>query len=70
VIQDPQDWSARAGDPRSDHINAMRKLVFSSRVSDPERSNTEVVAAAPVAFVRELKAAPGADIIVLIYRPS
>jgi hypothetical protein len=48
----------------------MRKLVFSSRVSDPERSNTEVVAAEPVAFVRELKAAPGAEIIVLIYRTS
>jgi dihydrofolate reductase len=56
-------WSTRAGDPYSDHINAMRKLVFSSRVSDPEWSNTEVVTTDPVAFVRELKAAPGADIV-------
>ena len=56
-------WSARAGDPYSDHINAMRKLVFSSRVSDPDWSNTEVITAEPVAYVRQLKAAPGADIV-------
>jgi dihydrofolate reductase len=56
-------WSARSGDPYSDHINAMRKLVFSSRVSDPEWSNTEVVAAEPVAFIRELKTGPGGDIV-------
>jgi hypothetical protein len=35
----------------------MRKLVRSSRVGDPEWSNTEVVTAEPVAFVRALKAA-------------
>jgi dihydrofolate reductase len=37
-------WSAQAGDPYSDKINAMEKLVASTTLSDPEWNNTTVVA--------------------------
>lgn len=37
-------WSAQSGDPFSDKINSMEKLVASSTLSDPEWSNTTVLA--------------------------
>jgi dihydrofolate reductase len=56
-------WPGRSGDPYSDHINAMRKLVFSSQVTDPQWHNTTVVGEEPVAAIRRLKEEPGADIV-------
>jgi dihydrofolate reductase len=37
-------WSARSGDPYSDHINVMEKLVASTTLSDPAWQNTTVIA--------------------------
>jgi dihydrofolate reductase len=51
----------RSGDRHSDHINAMRKIVFSSQVTDPKRDNTDVIAGDPVQAVRDLKAQDGGD---------
>jgi len=56
-------WPSRSGDPYSDHINAMRKLVFSSQVADPSWENTIVVAKDAVETVREIKAEDGGDIV-------
>jgi dihydrofolate reductase len=56
-------WPGRSGDPYSDHINAMRKLLFSSRLTDPGWENTAVVAGEPVETVRKLKAEDGGDIV-------
>jgi dihydrofolate reductase len=33
-------WSARSGDPYSDRINTMRKVVVSRSLTDPEWANT------------------------------
>lgn len=56
-------WPSRGGTPYGDHINAMPKYVFSSRVSNPSWENTTVVGGDPVAFVSELKRGEGGDII-------
>jgi dihydrofolate reductase len=48
-------WSSRSGDPFSDRINTMRKVVVSTTLTDPEWANTEVVAGDVVARVRKLK---------------
>lgn len=56
-------WSARHGDPYSDRINAMRKVVVSTTLADPTWANTEVVAADVVGRVRELKAEEGGHIV-------
>lgn len=56
-------WPTRSGDPYSDHINAMRKFLFSSQIGDPSWNNTEVIAKDPVQAVRELKAQDGGDIV-------
>jgi dihydrofolate reductase len=56
-------WSARSGDPYSDRINAMRKVVMSTTLSDPEWTNTEVIAGDVVDRVRELKAEAGGHVV-------
>jgi dihydrofolate reductase len=56
-------WSGRSGDPYSDHMNAMRKLVFSSQVAEPSWNNTVVITEDPVETVRDLKAQDGGDIV-------
>jgi dihydrofolate reductase len=56
-------WSARSGDPYSDRINAMRKVVVSTTLSDPEWTNTEVIAGDVVDRVRELKAEAGGHVV-------
>jgi dihydrofolate reductase len=56
-------WPGRSGDPYSDHINTMRKLVFSSQVSDPAWENTIVVTEDPAETVRRIKAEEGGDIV-------
>jgi dihydrofolate reductase len=55
-------WPTRS-DPYSDHINAMRKYVVSSTLTDPEWTNTSVISGDPVAEIERLKAAPGKDIV-------
>jgi dihydrofolate reductase len=55
-------WSARSG-PYADHINAMRKIVASTTLTDPEWANTEVIAGDIAGQVRELKAEAGGDIV-------
>lgn len=56
-------WSSRDGDPYSDRINAMRKVVASSTLTDPQWQNTEVVADDVVGRVRELKNEDGGHIV-------
>ncbi|HKE75374.1 MAG TPA: dihydrofolate reductase family protein [Acidimicrobiales bacterium] len=56
-------WSARSGDPYSDRINTMRKVVVSRTLTDPAWANTEVIAGDVAAKVRELKATDGGDIV-------
>jgi dihydrofolate reductase len=56
-------WTARSGDPYSDRINAMRKVVVSRTLTDPEWANTEVIAGDVAARVRDLKAEDGGDIV-------
>lgn len=56
-------WSSRSGDPYTDRINAMRKVVVSTTLTDPEWANTEVVAGDVAGRVRDLKAEAGGDIV-------
>jgi dihydrofolate reductase len=56
-------WMARSGDPYSDRINTMRKVVVSTTLRDPEWANTEVVAGDVVAHVRGLKGEDGGHIV-------
>jgi dihydrofolate reductase len=56
-------WPTRSGDPYSDHINAMRKLVFSSQTTDPTWNNTTVIDEDPVGNIRTLKSQDGGDIV-------
>lgn len=56
-------WSTRSGDPYSDRINAMRKVVVSTTLIDPEWANTEVVAGDVVGRVRDLKTEVAGDIV-------
>jgi dihydrofolate reductase len=56
-------WPTRSGDPASDHINAMRKYVVSTTLTDPEWQNTTVIDRDVVAEVERLKAADGKNIV-------
>src|SRR5918993_4622901 len=56
-------WSSRSGDPYSDRINTMRKVVVSTTLTDPQWANTEVVAGDVVARVRDLKEEDGGHIV-------
>jgi dihydrofolate reductase len=56
-------WSSRGGDPYSDRINAMRKLVVSTTLTDPTWGNTEVIADGVVDRVRALKDEDGGHIV-------
>ena len=56
-------WPSRSGDPYSDRINSMEKLVVSTTLDTPEWSNTTVIRTDPIAEIRRLKAAPGQDIV-------
>ena len=46
------------------YLNGVSKYVVSSTLGDPEWENTTVLSGDPVEQVRELKSAPGADIVV------
>ena len=56
-------WTSRSGDPYSDRINAMRKVVVSTTLTDPAWNNTEVLAGDVVERVRELKDQDGGNIV-------
>jgi dihydrofolate reductase len=56
-------WSSRSGDPYTDRINTMRKVVVSTTLTDPQWNNTEVLASDVVARVRELKHEAGGHIV-------
>ncbi|HZA78226.1 MAG TPA: dihydrofolate reductase family protein [Acidimicrobiales bacterium] len=56
-------WTSRSGDPYSDRINTMRKVVASTTLTDPQWANTEVVAGDVVARVRKLKDEDGGKIV-------
>jgi dihydrofolate reductase len=56
-------WSARSGDPYSDRINTMRKVVVSTTLTDPDWANTEVIAGDVAARVGDLKGEDGGHIV-------
>jgi dihydrofolate reductase len=56
-------WSSRGGDPYSERINTMRKVVVSTTLTDPQWKNTEVVAGDVVDRVRDLKNEDGGHIV-------
>jgi dihydrofolate reductase len=56
-------WTSRSGDPYSDRINTMRKVVVSTTLTDPQWANTEVISGDVVARVRDLKDADGGHIV-------
>jgi dihydrofolate reductase len=56
-------WSSRSGDPMSDRMNTIRKVVVSTTLTDPEWKNTEVIAGEVVGRVRDLKGEDGGHIV-------
>jgi len=56
-------WQARSGDPLSDRMNAMRKVVVSTTLIDPDWANTTVISSDVAERVRQLKAEPGQDVV-------
>jgi dihydrofolate reductase len=56
-------WSSRSGDPYSDRINSMDKFVVSTTLTDPEWTNTAVIADDVIARIGALKQQPGQDIV-------
>lgn len=58
-----RQWPAATG-PYAEHINAMKKYVFSSTLQEADWSNTSVVADEPAQAVTALKNTPGGDLIV------
>ena len=56
-------WTSRSGDPYSDRINAMRKVVVSTTLTDPQWHNTEVITGDVVGAVRRLKDENGGHIV-------
>ncbi|KMS83456.1 MULTISPECIES: dihydrofolate reductase family protein [Streptomyces] len=58
-----RQWPAATG-PYAEHINAMKKYVFSSTLQEAEWTNTSVIANDPAQAVAQLKRTPGRDLIV------
>ena len=56
-------WPERSGEPYSDRINAMRKIVASTALTDPTWTNTEVVASGLADRLRAVKSERGGDIV-------
>lgn len=61
-------WSAQSGDPFSDKLNAMEKIVASTTLSDPEWNNTTVVAENLVEEIGRRKES-GGDIVQYGFGP-
>jgi dihydrofolate reductase len=58
-----ESWPTRSGDPVSDRMNSMRKVVASTTLTDPTWTNTEVVAGDLAGRVKELKSERGLNIV-------
>jgi dihydrofolate reductase len=56
-------WPSRSGDPLSDRMNSIPKYVVSTKLKNPDWSNTTVIANDVVAEIRKLKQQPGQDIV-------
>lgn len=56
-------WMSRSGDPYSDRINTMRKVVASTTLTDAAWANTEVIAGDIIERVRELKQEDGGHVV-------
>jgi dihydrofolate reductase len=56
-------WSARAGDPFGDRMNALPKYVVSTTITNPQWQNTTVIDDDPIAAIRDLRQQPGANIV-------
>lgn len=56
-------WPTRSGDPYSDRINSMEKLVVSATLGTPEWNNTTVIRTEPIAEIARRKEASGGDIV-------
>lgn len=61
-------WSARSGDPASDRINEMEKLVASTTLTEPDWNNTTVIAEDLVGEVARRKQG-GGDIVQYGFGP-
>jgi dihydrofolate reductase len=62
-------WSARSGDPASDRMNAIRKYVVSTTLTDPQWHNTTVIDHDPIEAISDLKQQPGAGIVQYGFGP-
>jgi dihydrofolate reductase len=62
-------WQQRSGDAASDRMNAMRKVVVSTTLRDPEWNNTVVIDGDVAAEIARLKDAPGQDIVQYGFGP-
>lgn len=62
-------WMARSGDPYSDHINAIEKWVASTTLTEPEWSNTTVIAGDVAADIDRRKQQHGQDIVQYGFGP-
>ena len=56
-------WSSRAGDPFSDRINTMRKMIVSTTLTNPAWNNSEVIAGDIASRIRDLKDEDGGHIV-------
>jgi dihydrofolate reductase len=56
-------WTAMAGDPYSDHINAMEKWVVSNTLTDPTWNNSEVITGDVAAKIAQRKSQDGGNIV-------
>ena len=62
-------WPERSGDPYSDRINSMRKVVASTTFRDPQWHNTEVVSEHLAERLAEIKAEDGGEVIQYGFGP-
>jgi dihydrofolate reductase len=62
-------WQTRSGDPASDRMNAMRKVVVSTTLRNPDWNNTDVISGDVAAAIARLKEAPGQDIVQYGFGP-
>jgi dihydrofolate reductase len=62
-------WTAMAGDPFADHMNAMEKWVVSSTLTDPTWNNSEVIGTDVAAEIARRKAQDGRDIVQYGFGP-
>ncbi len=57
-------WGARLGNPIADALNARRKYVVSTTLTDPQWADTTVLSGDVAAALGELKAKPGGELQV------